>query len=199
MYDDLIYERLPPTNRVGTCDGDHEKHFSEAAIMLAFAMHLFGSFADIEEVRMHPDGMHGVGPFNIRAWLLRNGFEHKATHGATDYAGLYRHTDGRHLRISVQPGLGDVVAEGGKHKFFAECKGGIINTRHGGQLSRLRSGLYETIGHLIDHDRNGERLVAVVPRTPLTAKLAQRMDANLQKIGIEIALVDSNGTVALAS
>ncbi len=198
MYDDLIFERSPPPNRVGKCEGDHEKHFSEAAIMLAFAMHLFRSYPDIEEVKMHPDGMHGLGQFNIRAWLLKNGFEHIETHGTTAYAGLYRRTDGKHLRIRVQPGLGDVVAEGGKHRFFAECKGGIINTIHGGQQSRLRSGLYETVGHLIDHERDGERLVAVVPRTSLTAKLAQRMDANLRKIGIEIALIDSKGKVALA-
>jgi hypothetical protein len=35
--------------------------------------------------------------------------------------------------------------------------------------------------------------------TSLPARLAQRMDTNVQRIGIEIALIDSKGAVTLAS
>ena len=40
MFDDLITHRTPPPNRVGLCNGGHEQHLPEGAVMVAFAMHL---------------------------------------------------------------------------------------------------------------------------------------------------------------
>jgi hypothetical protein len=60
--------------------------------------------------------------------------------------------------------------------FVAECKGGVINSRHAGRLSRLRQGLCETIGLSLSVPiAKGKRQFAVVPRTPTTETLAQRM------------------------
>ena len=55
----------------------------------------------------------------------------------------------------------------------AECKGGIINTRHPGQVSRLYKGLCETVG-LLMASRRQVRQVAVVPFTEGTLRLAER-------------------------
>jgi hypothetical protein len=40
MFDDLITDRPPPPNRMRMCEGAHEQHLSEGAVMVAFAMHL---------------------------------------------------------------------------------------------------------------------------------------------------------------
>jgi hypothetical protein len=71
-------------------------------------------------------------------------------------------------------GKGDVVADVGGAVISAECKGGIINTRHSGQVSRLYKGLCETVGLLMAVPSPG-RQVAVVPRTESTHKLALRL------------------------
>ena len=79
---------------------------------------------------------------------------------------------------------------------MAECKGGIVNTRHAGQTSRLRQGLCETIGlSLASPAIEGRRQFAVVPRTKVTESLARRMAARAGSAGIEIALVDGRGNV----
>lgn len=76
---------------------------------------------------------------------------------------------------------------------IAECKGGIVNTSHAGQKSRLRKGLCEAVGLLMARDKGG-RPVAVVPKTETTLKLAQKL-ARARDAGIEIALVDERGNV----
>ena len=45
------------------------------------------------------------------------------------------------------------VAKLGRQTLSAECTGGIINTRHVGQVSRLYRGLCETVGHLMGADQ----------------------------------------------
>jgi hypothetical protein len=72
--------------------------------------------------------------------------------------------------------------------------GGIINTRHPGQVSRLYKGLCETVGLLVANPSPG-RQIAVVPRTEGTLKLAQRLAPRCALAGIEIALVGSRGEV----
>jgi hypothetical protein len=80
---------------------------------------------------------------------------------------------------------------------FAECKGGIINTKNAGQTSRLRKGLCEVIGQLMSRELNGERQVAVVPDTAEARKLASRMHDRTKSASIEIALISANGDVHL--
>jgi hypothetical protein len=52
---------------------------------------------------------------------------------------------------------------------IAECKGGIVNTQHSGQTSRLRKGLCEAVGLLIANPKGG-RQVAVVPYSEVTLR-----------------------------
>jgi hypothetical protein len=99
-------------------------------------------------------------------------------------------------RIVVHPasGEGDVVAEIDGVILSAECKGGIINTKHSGQVSRLYKGLCETVGLLMANPSPG-RQIAVVPRTNATQKLAQRLAPRCAVAGIEIALVGGRGEI----
>jgi hypothetical protein len=78
----------------------------------------------------------------------------------------------------------------------AECKGGIINTKHSGQKSRLRKGLCETVGLLMTRSLEGERQFAVVPRTNDTETLAKRMNARCNDAGIRIILLEGDGCVS---
>ena len=90
------------------------------------------------------------------------------------------------------PGLGDVV--GGN--ITAECKGGVLNSTHAGQTSRLRKGLNETIGQSMTSEIvEGKRQFAVVPKAPASEALAKRISARCRKAGIEIALVDGRRNV----
>lgn len=56
MFDDLITYSAPPPNRLGKCEGDHEHHLPEGAVMVAFAMHLLRTVPGLREVSVHPDG-----------------------------------------------------------------------------------------------------------------------------------------------
>ena len=60
--------------------------------------------------------------------------------GKTAYGGTYADGNGKTIVINPSSGRGDVVAESDGMRIVAECKGGIVNTRHAGQLSRLRQG-----------------------------------------------------------
>lgn len=112
--------------------------------MVAYAMHLLRA-EDVDDVRIHPDGEHGK-QFDFAAWLQRRGFEKVSNHGSTSYGGCYRSAAGQTITVNPKSGLGDVVAQAGDRVISAECKGGIINTRHPGQVSRLYRGLCETVG-----------------------------------------------------
>src|SRR6185312_11872083 len=132
-FDDLIKALPPPPNRLGKADGAHEHHFYEGAVMIAYAMHLLRSQLT-NEVHIHPDGEHGR-QFDFAGWLLRRGFSRVSITGKTAYGGTYTDTEGRTVVVNPKSGIGDVVAEIGKQVVTAECKGGIINTRHPGQVS----------------------------------------------------------------
>lgn len=191
-FDDLITELAPPPNRVRKCDGDLELHLSEGAVMLAYAMHLLRT-TSAREVLVHPDGEHGKR-FDFAGWLLKQGFERTSRIGTTLYAGRYALPDGRSIVINPVSGKGDVVAEADDAVIQAECKGGIVNTRHSGQVSRLYKGLCETVGLLMANPSPG-RQIAVVPRTEGTLRLAQRLAPRCAGAGIEIALVGRRGDV----
>lgn len=195
MFDDLITHRTPPPNRLGKCEGEQEQHLPEGAVMVAFAMHLLRTVPGLRSVSIHPDGEHGKR-FDFQGWLGKRGFAMKAALGKTSYGGSYVSLDGKTIVVNPSSGRGDVVAEGDGFSIVAECKGGIVNTRHAGQLSRLRQGLCETVGlSLASPALEGRRQVAVVPRTKVTETLARRMAGRAHAAGIAIALVDARGNV----
>jgi len=191
-FDDLVTTRAPPPNRVGTADGEHEHHLYEGAVMVAYAMHLLHT-QSAKEIRIHPDGEHGK-QFDFSGWLRRRGFSMISSTGTTTYGGKYADDEGRTIIVNPKSGLGDVVAEIGRGIVSAECKGGIINTRHSGQVSRLYRGLCETVGLLMATKSPG-RQVAVVPYTESTFRLATRLAPRCAVAGIELALVKSRGEV----
>lgn len=191
-FEDLVTALAPPPNRVGKADGDHEHHLYEGAVMLAYAMHLL-RMEGARHVRIHPDGEHGK-QFDFSGWLERRQFRKVSIIGTTAYGGAYENSAGQTITVNPRSGLGDVVAEVGDHVISAECKGGIINTKHSGQVSRLYKGLCETVGMLMATPTQG-RQVAVVPLTAGTLRLAERLAPRCAMAGIEIALVGSRGEV----
>ena len=192
MLEDLIVELDPPPKRRAKCVGEKERHLTEAAVMLAYGMHLLETVPGLTTVELHPDGEHAKR-FEIVRWLSARGFVLKESHGTTAYGGTYMH-DHRVIRITSIPGKGDVLAEAENATIIAECKGGIVNTNHAGQISRLRKGLCEAVGLLMATPKTG-RQVAIVPRTDATLRLAQRLAPRAKDAGIEIALVDEFGRV----
>ena len=157
---------------------------------MAFAMHLLKRGATA--VRIHPDGMHAK-VHDIRAFLTSAGFTRDE--GGASCAGRYE--QGKSVvTVAFRSGVGDVVAQVGGETIFAECKGGIVNTRHPGQQSKLRKGLCEAVGQLLGREpTDGERQVAVIPYTKLTLNAATRMAKRVARVGIDIALVRSDGSV----
>lgn len=189
----LLLRKPPPPNRVSSTDGESELHFTEAAVMLAYAFHLFRTYSALVEIELHPDGEHGKR-FDIPSWLASQGFALVLREGRTDYGGLY--SDGRRgIRVTPKSGLGDVVATTPGGLIVAECKGGIVNTRHPGQKSRLRRGLYEAVGLLMSRPITQEHQYAVVPHTGDTATVAEKLISRCQQAGIGIHLVASDGSV----
>ena len=186
--------REPPPNRRRHCEAGLERHLSEAAVMIAFAMYLFEQGA--KEIELHPDGEHGKR-FEMADCLNRLGFDRIKALGTTSYGGVYQRNS-QLLTITLKPGLGDVVANIKDRTLIAECKGGVINSSHAGQLSRLRKGLCEAVGLLMTRPLLGERHIAVVPATLTTERVAVRLLARANTAGIEIALVDGDGNVQLA-
>lgn len=196
-FEDLVTALAPPPNRVGKADGAHEHHLYEGAVMVAYAMHLLRT-EGARDVRIHPDGEHGK-QFDFAGWLSRRGFSKTSSLGSTAYGGVYRNPEGQTITVNPRSGLSDVVAEGGGQVISAECKGGVINTRHPGQVSRLYKGLCETVGMLMATPAQGRRQIAVVPMTEGTIRLAERLAPRCALAGIEIALVGSRGEVVSIS
>ncbi|EHK76242.1 hypothetical protein SM0020_19627 [Sinorhizobium meliloti CCNWSX0020] len=168
----LILVMEPPEKRLAKAEGGVEHHMSEAAVMLAFAMHLFKHGA--QKVSIQPDGEHGKR-FEIQAWLATRGFTWREGWGTTSYAGRYLNGN-LVVEVHVKPGQGDVVATIGGHPIVAECKGGIVNTL------LTRSGV-------------GEVNIAVAPLTNTTRDLAIKMAPRANRAGINIALVSATGAV----
>jgi hypothetical protein len=191
-FDDLVTALSPPPNRARKADGEFEHHLYEGAVMVAYAMHLLRT-QPVREIRIHPDGEHGK-QFDFSGWLSRRGFSMVTSTGKTKYGGTYSDGEGRTIIVHPKSGLGDVVADVNGKLLSAECKGGIINTRHPGQVSRLYRGLCETVGLLMATPSPG-RQVAVVPYTDSTFRLAARVAPRCAVAGIELALVKSRGEI----
>lgn len=159
--------------------------------MLAFGMYLLQNGAAV--VELHPDGEHGK-QYDFETCLAQLGYCHVVTRGTTRYGGEYSRGEQK-VYISPKSGLGDVVAQLETHRVLAECKGGVVNSRHTGQLSRLRRGLCEAVGLLMTRRRGDNRYIAVVPATAATRAMARQMISQTLAAGIEIALVDGAGDV----
>lgn len=166
---------------------------TEAAVMLAFALHLLDAADGEATVTIHPDGEHAK-IFGIRQCLEIAGFRRTEAVGKTAYGGRY--VRGEHA-IVVNPtsGKGDVEGEIGGQRIVAECKGAAINSKHNGQRSRTRKGLSELIGQLMILPEDGARHVAVIPETYDTARLAPALVQRCARVGIEIVLVKEDGGV----
>lgn len=183
--------------RASKAEGGVERRMTEAAVMLAvgqYLMALQNAEGQHGEVFLHPDGEHAK-QFDIVGCLATLGFLRTAPKGNTAYGGVYRR-GADSITIFPKSGLGDVVATVAGRRVIAECKGGTINSRHGGVLSRTRSGLSELIGQLMVLPVDGARQIAVRPHTPLAEDLAKRLSARCALAGIEIALVKEDGSLA---
>jgi hypothetical protein len=180
-----------PKKRSKHCENGIEHHFTEAAVMIAFAMHLIdeGSL----NVCIHPDGEHAKR-HDILQTLAANGFSMTSSLGTTSYGGQFERNT-HLLTVSPRSGIGDVTGFLNGKQIVAECKGGITNTKHPGQTSRLRKGLCEVIGQLISRELGDERHIAVVPDTPTTRLLAMKMLSRAAAANIEIALIEPTGLI----
>jgi hypothetical protein len=96
--------------------------------------------------------------------------------------------------VHPQSGLSDVAADAKGTKIEADCKGGAIETRHAGRLSKLDKGLCEIVGRLMSKPATG-RQVAVMPRTETALRLARKLAPRCAAAGIRIALVGARGDV----
>lgn len=187
-FDDLIVER-PAT--AGAPADRIDRHFYEGAVMLAYAMHLFLT-EPVSEVRIHPDGQH-ARQIDFPAWLEKRGFRRTAVANTT-FAGTFEDSAGRRVIVHPQSGLSDVTAEADGIVIEAECKGGAIETRHPGRLSKLDKSLCEIVGRLMMKP-SGTRQVAVMPRTDVTLRVARKLAPRCAAAGIRIALVGPRGEV----
>jgi len=196
MFDGLIDVRQPPTKRVGFCGGaDVEHHLTEGAVMVAFAMYLLRMAPGLKHVAIHPDGEHGKR-FDFLTWLAAQGFTRTKASGNTAYGGVYLDVAGRSFVVNPKSGRGDVVADFEGRSYIAECKGGVINTSHPGQKSRLRKGLCEAVGQLMSKPlQAGQRQFAVVPLHEETRRLSEHMAKRAAAANIEIVLVSARGNV----
>ncbi len=195
MFDDLIKKQTPYTARAMKAEGGVEEYLTEGAVAVAFAMHLLRTVPGLNHVAIHPDGEHAKN-FDFVGWLKTHGYALQRAVGTTNYAGVFRGTTGQTILLNPKSGLGDVVADIDGNSYVAECKGGVINTKHAGQLSRLRKGLCEAVGlSLATELVEGRRQFAVVPKTATTIALAKKMAARATAAGVEIALVDGRGDV----
>ncbi|MGA2986653.1 MAG: hypothetical protein ABSG32_22865 [Terriglobia bacterium] len=106
VFDDPIVELDPPENRRGKCHGSKERHLTEAAVMLAYGMHLLLTVPDLLTVELHPDGEHAKR-FEIARWLWARGFVLKEAEGKTAYCGTYVNNQ-QSIVVTSTPGKGDV-------------------------------------------------------------------------------------------
>lgn len=193
----FVTDYQPPEKRRPYAEGGIERRMTEAAVMLAFALHLLDAADGEAMVTVHPDGEHAK-VFGIQQCLETAGFNRVEAVGKTTYGGRYvreEHT----IVVNPTSGKGDVVGEIGGQRIIAECKGAVINSKHSGQRSRTRKGLSELIGQLIILPEDGARHIAVIPETYDTARLAPILARRCVRVGIEIALVQPDGKIALVS
>ncbi len=187
----LVTETDPPIKRSKKCDGPKERFLKEPAVMLIMTQWMLNSGCD--RIEIHPDGQH-LKQFNMRSWLIEQGFQLVESIGKTDQGGRYQ-SDAIIVELIPKSGLGDVVGVLNGERIEIEAKGGCINSKHAGQLSKLRKGLTEAVGQLMSPHPKSTRLIAAVPYHEETKRLAHRMAYRCKLAGIEIALTKEDGTI----
>lgn len=196
---EFLTEHLPPEKRRKYCENGIELKLTEAAVQLAFALYLLEHPRGCDEAEMYPDGEHAKR-FDIPAFLSSRGYELVKSLGATQYGGVY--SNGQKT-LTVNPksqhGRGDVVGQLAGVVVRAECKGGIVNSKHSGALSKVRSGFNELVGQTMSMPLDGSRHVAVAPRTSASLVQAARLQDRCKAAGIEIALVGEDGGVSFVT
>lgn len=187
----FITPHSPPEKRQRYCEGGVEFKLSEAAVQLAFSLYLLEHEKGGATVEMFPDGEHAKR-FDIPGFLTSLGFSKTAAMGSTAYGGTYQRDD---QTLIAQHGRGDVVGMLNRVVVRAECKGGIINSKHSGARSSLRSGFNELIGQTMSMAVDGARHIAVAPQTSDSELQASRLKDRCKSAGIEIALITRDGEV----
>ena len=194
----FITPHSPPEKRQRYCEGGIEFKLSEAAVQLAFSLYLLEHENGGGTVEMFPDGEHAKR-FDIPSFLTSLGFSKTASMGSTAYGGTYQRDDQTLIvNPKSQHGRGDVVGVLDEVVVRAECKGGIINSKHSGARSSLRSGFNELIGQTMSMAVDGARHIAVAPQTSDSELQASRLKDRCKSAGIEIALITRDGEVIFA-
>jgi hypothetical protein len=123
----FVTDYLPPEKRRSSATGGIERRFTEAAVQLAFALHLLEQSGDeTATVYVHPDGEHAK-IFAIPELLAECGFTRVAPVGKTPYGGRYQRGV-QSVVVHPRSGQGDVVGIMAGRRIVAECKGGVINS-----------------------------------------------------------------------
>lgn len=191
-----VKDFIPSEKRATYAEGGIERRMYEAAVMVAVSQHLIDLQRQCGEngkVSIHPDGQHDR-QYSFREALGALGFQRCEALGKTEFGGRYRHGDDE-ITVFPQSGRGDVTAHVEGRLVMVECKGGTLNSRHAGVLSRARSSLSELIGQLMVLPDDGARHIAARPWSKQSEELARRLAPRCIKAGIEIALVHEDGSL----
>jgi hypothetical protein len=170
---------------------------AEVSLRLAFDLLSLPDAQGTAEVAV--DGaqirVHGDEVFPISAFLISMGWRQVRQVGKNDWQGWYQRS-GQRLWIHSRSGVGDVVAQVGAKRVRAECKGGPLIKKPGSkEYPRLRGALGQVV--TVEEVEPNDVLTVAVPHTPQFLKLADRWrEAPLvRRVGIQILLVDRDGTV----
>jgi hypothetical protein len=135
--------------------------------------------------------------FDIGRFMTGTGWEQikEPQFGRNARTGAYRRND-KTIRVHSRPSEGDVVATIAGRRIVAGCKKGMLVRRPGSSESAL---LTAALGQAMLFDVSADDIVvAAVPDTPAFRRLAEawRERPLVKKVGIRIALMARNGTVA---
>ena len=99
----------PPEKRRSFATDGIELRLTEAAVMLAYALHVLEQDGSSGSVSIHPDGEHAK-IFEIVPFLERRGFRLAERIGTTNYGGSYVR-GAETLIVRPTSGYGDVTGE----------------------------------------------------------------------------------------
>lgn len=176
-----------------------ENQMAEAEVAFRLAFHLLSLPNSQNTASVALDGAQvKVGPneiFQIVPFLRDIGWHQIDQKGHRDWQGRYK-KDSKYLEIHSKSGIGDVVLTVGGKRIRAECKKGPLIPKRGNPEYRL---LREAIGQVVTVEQvnEGDLLVVAVPNGPKFRQLVPvwRERPLIKRIGIQIALVDRDGTV----
>ena len=192
MFEGLVSQLDPPANRRGKCDGEKELHLTEAAVMLAYGMHLLATVPQLNSVELHPDGEHGKRFEIAKCYPSEdsNSPNRKVERAIAESTCMETRAFWLH-RLPVRATWSRTLRKDQSRR----------NVRAASSIRAIPDrfhvcvkGFREAIGLLMARDLGGQQ-IAVVPYTPITLRLAQKMVPRVTAAGIQIALVDEFGHV----